>query len=160
MGVGELAGDFREFLKLLNVHHAEYLLIGGHAVAYHGFPRATGDMDIWIAMTPENGARIVKVLADFGFGKTGATPQMFQEEDRIIRMGRAPLRIEILTTISGVSFAECYERRQTVQVSGIAVPIIGLEDLVKNKAASVRPKDRIDCDELRKRLKPGRSRPK
>ena len=89
-------------MKLLNEHHVEYLLIGGYAVGYYGYPRATGDIDIWIAANQANAEKIMAALEEFGFGDTGMTADLFVEPDQIVRMGNPPLRIEILTTISGV----------------------------------------------------------
>src|SRR5215204_1917457 len=107
----ELPFDFKEFLKLLNENGVRYLLIGGYAVSYHGYPRATGDMDLWIAIHPENAERVVGALRDFGFDVPGLSVELFLKPDQIIRMGMPPVRIEITTTIAGVEFAECYAAR-------------------------------------------------
>jgi predicted nucleotidyltransferase len=143
-----LPPDFKEFLQLLNDHQVEYLLIGGYAVGYHGYPRATGDMDIWVAVNPSNAANIVAALNDFGFGNTNLTPDLLLEEQKIIRMGNPPLRIELLTSVSGVDFATCYGRRIIETIDGITVPIIALDDLKTNKQASARRKDLNDLDNL------------
>jgi len=143
-----LPPDFKEFLQLLNDHQVEYILIGGYAVGYHGYPRATGDMDIWIAMSPDNATNIVTALNEFGFGNTNLTSDLFLEEQKIIRIGNPPLRIELLTSVSGVDFASCYARRITETIDGIPVPIIALEDLKANKQASARRKDLNDLDNL------------
>jgi predicted nucleotidyltransferase len=132
----------------LNDHQVEYILIGGYAVGYHGYPRATGDMDIWIAMSPDNATNIVTALNEFGFGNTNLTSDLFLEEQKIIRIGNPPLRIELLTSVSGVDFASCYARRITETIDGIPVPIIALEDLKANKQASARRKDLNDLDNL------------
>jgi predicted nucleotidyltransferase len=146
MATIRLPSDFSEFLKLLNSIGAEYLLIGGYAVNYYGSSRSTGDMDIWIARDAENAAKVVSVLRDFGFG--AATLEMFSTPDQIIRMGVPPLRLEILTSISGVDFEECYARRELAKVEGIFVPVIRLEDLKRNKLASGRLKDLADLEDL------------
>ncbi len=99
-----LPPDFKEFLKLLSAHQIKYLLIGGYAVGYHGYPRATADMDIWIAMSSENAGKVVTALKQFGFNVPDLAVEMFLKPNQIIRMGVPPVRIEILTTISGVSF--------------------------------------------------------
>ena len=104
----QLPQDFRDFLRLLNSHKVEYLLIGGYVVGYHGYPRATGDIDIWIAMHPENAIKMVEVLKMFGFDVLGLSADIFLKEGHVIRMGCSPIRIEILTTISGVQFDECF----------------------------------------------------
>ena len=140
--------DFKECLKLLNAHQVEYLPIGGYAVAYHGYPRATGDMDIWIATHPENTRKVVEVLKEFGFDQPDLTPQLFQQKDRIIRMGMPPVRIEIATGISGVSFGDCYAARVVDLMDGIAVSLIDLAHLKINKRAAGRHKDLDDLDNL------------
>jgi len=144
----EFPQDFSEFLKLLNAHHVEYLLIGGFAVAMHGYPRATADMDVWVARRRSNGERIVACLREFGFDTPNLTPELFDEPDRIIRMGEAPLRIEILTSIDGVSFDDCAQRAETQSVDGTPVPVISLADLKTNKRASGRAKDIDDLENL------------
>lgn len=144
----ELPEDFREFLNLLRSHGVEYLLIGGYAVGYHGFPRATGDMDIWIALNPANAERVVDTLREFGFDTPQLAPSLFLQEGSMVRMGNVPLRIEILTSISGVSFDECYRDRVVDLLDGIEVSIISLPHLKANKQASGRYKDLMDLEEL------------
>lgn len=148
MATVHLPPDFKEFLQLLNSHHVEYLLIGGYAVGYYGYPRATADMDIWIAIEPENAAKVVKVLQAFGFGVEEVTPDLFLKAEQIIRMGMPPVRIEILTTISGVSFEECYAVRQVDVLDGVEVNLISLDHLKVNKKASGRYKDLNDLENL------------
>ena len=148
MATVHLPPDFKEFLQLLNSHQVEYLLIGGYAVGYYGYPRATADMDIWIAIAPENAAKVVTVLQTFGFGVDEVTPDLFLKEEQIIRMGLPPVRIEILTTISGVSFAECYAERQVDVLDGVEVNLISLAHLKVNKKASGRYKDLNDLENL------------
>ncbi len=143
-----LPPDFKEFLQLLNTHHVKYLLIGGYAVGYYGYPRATADLDIWIEKKPANADKIVRVLQDFGFGAKNLTPDLFLEEKKIIRMGVPPVQIEILTTISGVSFEECYAARQVDELDGIDVSLISLDHLKVNKKASGRHKDLNDLENL------------
>jgi predicted nucleotidyltransferase len=140
--------DLREFLKLLNSARVEYLIIGGYAVAYYGYPRATGDLDVWVAVSDTNARKLVRSLKDFGFDLPNLKPEIFLEKDRIIRFGEPPLRIEILTSISGVSFDDCFSRRARVRLDGLRVNLISLEDLKKNKVASGRPKDLDDLTEL------------
>ena len=144
----ELPPDFKEFLKLLNDHRVEYLLIGGYAVGYHGYPRATNDLDIWIALHPDNAGRVVTVLKEFGFYMPEVTTDLFLQESRIVRMGVPPMRIEILTGISGVEFHECFSRRVLERIGGIDVPLISLTDLKANKKAAGRHKDLDDLEHL------------
>lgn len=140
--------DFKEFLKLLNSHHAEYLLIGGYAVGIHGYPRPTGDMDIWIRRTPENARLTAQALTDFGFALDGPIKALLNEENKIVRMGVPPMRLEIITTISGVDFDACYPQRFVYDLDGIPVAVIGLDDLKANKRASGRYKDLNDLEQL------------
>jgi predicted nucleotidyltransferase len=140
--------DLREFLKLLNSTRVEYLLVGGYAVGYYGYPRATADLDIWVAISNKNAAKLVRVLKRFGFDVPDLTPQVFLQSDQVIRFGEPPLRIEILTTISGVAFDDCFARRARVLFDGLRVNLISLRDLLKNKAATGRPKDLDDLQAL------------
>ena len=144
----EFPGDFSEFLKLLNASDVEYLLVGGFAVAIHGYPRATADMDVWVARGVDNARRIVTALREFGFDVPSLTPELFLDPDRIVRMGVAPLRIELLTSIDGVEFDDCVGRAVFQDVEGSPIPVIGLDDLKTNKRASGRSKDLADLDNL------------
>lgn len=143
-----LPPDFREFLNLLNAHKVEYLIVGGYAVGYHGYPRATVDMDVWIAINAVNAERALAALKEFGFESTELTIDTFLKENRIVRMGVPPLRIEILTGIDGVTFDECYAERITDYIDGVAVSLINLRDLKINKIASGRAKDINDLENL------------
>ena len=143
--------DFREFLRLLNSKGVEYLVVGGWAVNYYGYSRPTGDIDLWVAAHPRNAAAIVEALREFGFGVGRLRPGLFLKPDQIVRLGRPPLRIELLTTISGVSFEECYRARASFMDGDMALPFISLRDLRRNKKASGRLKDLADLDELRPR---------
>jgi len=147
MDIG-LPKDFKDFLRLLDAEGVEYLLIGGYAVAYHGYPRATEDIDIWIASSPQNAQRIIRALKQFGFDVPELNPDLFLKPESIVRMGLPPLRIELSTTISGVDFAECYQFRVTEAIDGIPVSIINLPDLKKNKKASGRHRDLDDLERL------------
>ena len=144
----EFPVDFIEFLRLLGENDVEYLLVGGFAVAVHGYPRATADMDVWVARSKDNGRRIVAALRAFGFDDPELNESLFLEPDRIVRMGVAPLRIELLTSIDGVDFDECVVRAVDLDVAGNVIPVIGLDDLKANKLASGRSKDLADLDNL------------
>jgi hypothetical protein len=148
MDTTHLPPDFREFLQYLNANQVEYLLVGGYAVGYYGYPRATADIDVWIAISVENASRIVEALREFGFTIPDLKPELFLQKERIIRMGLPPVRIEVMTSISGVDFAECYARRLVVEMDGVPVSLIELADLKKNKKAAGRPKDLADLDQL------------
>ncbi len=148
MATIHLPRDFKEFLKLLNAHHVEYLLIGGYAVNYHGYPRATADMDIWIAVHPANADRVVTALREFGFDLPDLSPELFLRDWQIVRLGVPPVQIEISTTISGVEFAECYTKRVEDTLDEVPVSLISLEHLRRNKKASGRHQDLADLEHL------------
>ncbi len=143
-----LPSDFREFLRLLNSHSVEYLLIGGYAVGYYGYPRATGDMDLWVSATAENARKVLAVMEDFGFSGQEASLEALVKPGHIVRMGIPPLRIELFTTISGREFSDCYGRRVTAIVDDVNVSFIALDDLRINKKASGRLKDLSDLEQL------------
>ena len=143
-----LPPDFKEFLNLLKGKNIQYLWIGGYAVGYHGYPRATNDMDIWIAIDPKNAEQMVLVLKEFGFDTPQLSKELFLKKNSIVRMGIAPMRIEILTTISGVNFEECFKQRVVEEIDGIEVNIISLKQLKINKKSSGRHKDLDDFENL------------
>ena len=148
MATIHLPPDFKDFLKLLNEHKVQYLLIGGYAVGYHGYPRATADMDIWVAIHPDNAGKIVAVLCEFGFDVPELTADLFLQEKQIVRMGVPPVKLEIVTSISGVEFDECYQERITDVLDGVKVDLIDLTHLKINKKASGRYKDLADLENL------------
>lgn len=148
MAIPALAMDFKEFLKLLDSNHVEYLLIGGYAVGIYGYVRATNDLDIWIDRSAENAAKTERALREFGFASAGLTAEIFLEPNNVIRMGVPPIRIEILTSISGVEFGPCYGEKEMIQIEGLVVPVISLARLRENKAASGRAKDLADLENL------------
>lgn len=148
MATSPLPSDFSEFLRLLNEHDVEYLLIGGYAVGYYGYVRATADMDIWIGLSEENAERMVDVLQEFGFGVRELETGLFMREDRIVRMGVPPMRIEIMTSISGVNFGDCFADRVVAEWDDLRVNVISLEKLKENKRASARLQDLSDLEHL------------
>jgi predicted nucleotidyltransferase len=148
MATVRLPPDFKDFLKLLKEHNVRYLLIGGYAVGYHGYPRATADMDIWVAMQPTNAEKIVTVLREFGFDNPELSTDLFLKEGQIVRMGVPPVKLEITTSISGVEFDECYRDRVIANLDGIEVNFISLKHLKINKKASGRYKDLNDLENL------------
>ena len=147
----EFPKDFKEFLQLLNSKKVEYLVIGGYAVGYHGYPRATGDMDVWIALNEKNALKIVNALKEFGFDIPELKKEMFLKEEKIIRMGVPPMRLEIITTIDGVDFRKCFKDRVIADFESLQVNFISKEDLLINKRASGRPKDLVDYSKLQKK---------
>jgi len=148
MGTVRLPPDFKEFLRLLNLHQVEYLVIGGYAVGYHGYPRATADMDVWIRIEPGNAEGMVVVLKEFGFNVPELSADLFLKENQIVRMGVPPVKVKIMTTISGVGFEECYAERVVDELDGIEVHLISLRHLKVNKRASGRHKDLNDLENL------------
>lgn len=133
---------------MLNSKNVDYLLIGGYAVGYHGYPRATNDLDIWIAIHPENANQMVSVMREFGFDLPELSVDSFLKERQIIRLGNPPIRIEILTVISGVDFSECYAECVIDTIDGVEVNIISLPRLIENKKANGRFKDLDDLEHL------------
>lgn len=144
-----LHNDFKDLLKLLTSTGAEYLLVGGYAVAFHGHPRTTGDMDIWIPIDKANSAKVRQALVEFGIPESSIPTEILLQENKVIRMGVPPIRIELHTGISGVAFEDCYSRRVAAVVDDTPVNLISLEDLKNNKAASGRHKDLDDLENLK-----------
>ncbi len=140
--------DFKEFIQLLNDNQVRYLIVGGYAVALHGYPRYTKDIDIWVELARENAARIVKALDQFGFASLGLKENDFLVEDQIIQLGYAPNRIDILTTLPGVTFEGCYDKRLLVEIDGVKASFIDLDNLRKNKKATGRLQDLADLEKL------------
>lgn len=146
--MAKLQADLKEFIGLLNSHDVEYLLVGGHAVAFHGHPRFTGDIDFFIRATPENVQRLLSTLAAFGFGSVGISESDLVESGRVLQLGHPPNRIDILTSISGVTFEAAWKSRIESKLDDQPVVIIGWSELVKNKKAAARPKDLADVEKL------------
>lgn len=140
--------DFKEFIESLNANDVRYLLVGGYAVALHGHPRYTKDMDVWVEMSDENAARIVRALEQFGFSSLELKAKDFLEPDQIIQLGYPPRRIDVMTTLPGVEFTECFKGRLVVDIEGVSVNFIDLEHLKKNKRASGRYQDLADLENL------------
>ncbi len=141
---------FQEFIELLESHGVRYLIVGGYAVGFHGFPRYTGDLDVFIAISEENAGKMMEVFSKFGFPDLGLSKEDFLQDEIVVEIGREPLKIQVLTGIDGTTFEECYNGRADLQLGDRKVPIIGFDDLLKNKAASQRAKDRIDLEELKR----------
>jgi len=143
-----LPRDFNEFLRLLEDEKVEYLLIGGFAVGFYGYPRPTADMDVWIAVNPANAARTVKALERFGMRSPELNDDLFLTKGPVIRMGVPPLRLEIQTDIAGVDFDDCFRRRRRVVIDDIEINLVDLADLRTNKRAAGRHKDLDDLEHL------------
>jgi len=143
-----LSKDFEEFIELLNRHKVRYLVVGGYAVAFHGYPRYTKDLDVWIELSPENAHNVINALGEFGFGSLGLKPEDFLENDQIIQLGYPPNRIDILTTLKQIKFEDCYKKRVEVDIQGLKINFIDLENLKQNKRATGRPQDLADAENL------------
>jgi hypothetical protein len=143
-----LSKDFKEFIELLNEVKVRYLVVGGYAVAFHGHPRYTKDLDIWIDLSLDNANKIFEALKKFGFGALGLKPDDFLERDQIIQLGYPPNRIDILTTLKGLSFEDCYKARVEVEIQGLQINFIDIESLKQNKWATGRPQDLADAENL------------
>ena len=149
-----LSNDLREFIHLLNTKSVKYVIVGAWALAFHGRPRYTGDVDIFVAREPDNADRLMEVIEAFGFGRSGIERDDFLKVDRVIQLGRAPNRIDLLTGISGVAFEEAWESREQGSISDIAVLVISRDLLIKNKRAANRDKDQADIKLLEKTRPP------
>ncbi|MFQ5401559.1 MAG: DUF6036 family nucleotidyltransferase [Anaerolineae bacterium] len=143
-----LTPDFKEFIQSLNDNEVRYLVVGGYAVAFHGHPRFTKDVDIWVWIDEQNAANLVKALDQFGFASLGLTAEDFLEPDIIIQLGYPPNRIDLITSLKGVEFSDCYAQRVEEMVDGVALPFIDLENLKKNKKAVGRLQDLVDLENL------------
>lgn len=140
--------DFREFIECCIAHDVRFLIVGGYALAAHGHPRFTKDLDVWVWLDPGNAARVIGALDQFGFESLGLTEADFLTPDTVVQLGYPPKRIDILTSIDGVAFEDCYPDRLVVELDGVPVPFIALEHFVTNKRASARPQDLADLDVL------------
>jgi len=143
--------DWREFLELLNSNEVEYLVVGAFAVAFHGFPRYTADLDLLVRPTDENANRVLRALSEFGFGQMGIQAADLRTPGTVVQLGVTPNRIDLLTAISRVSFEEAWAGRCEVELDGIATHFIGRAALLRNKERTGRARDLGDAEELRKR---------
>ena len=139
--------DFKEFAELLNAHRVDYLVVGGYALAAHGHPRYTGDIDFWLDRGLDNIARLLTALQEFGFGSLALKAEDFAP-DTVIQLGQPPRRIDLLMGIDGVNFDDCFERREVITIDGLPLNFIGLDDFKANKRATGRLKDLADLEAL------------
>jgi predicted nucleotidyltransferase len=140
--------DFRELLALLGRHDVRFLVVGGYSVALHGHPRYTKDLDLWILADATNADRLLHALDAFGFGSLGLSSSDFTTPGQVVQLGVAPARIDLLTSLTGVDFDACWSRRVNVEVDGLRLPVISLDDLRVNKRALGRHQDLADLDAL------------
>jgi hypothetical protein len=143
-----LEKDLREFVALLNALNVRYLVVGAYAVAYHGYPRYTADIDLFIERSHDNALRLMQVIEQFGFADLKLSADDFLEEDQVIQLGVSPNRIDILTFLSGVTFQEAWASREQSEIDSLSVPFISKEMLKRNKAATGRMQDLADLEHL------------
>jgi predicted nucleotidyltransferase len=146
--------DFEDFIQFLNQYEVDYMIVGGYAMAFHGSPRYTGDLDIWIDISESNAEKMLLVIQAFGFSSLGFKKEDFLKENLINQIGYPPLRIDILTNIDGIDFKEAYTQKQVIEIEDLKANYIGLRDLIQNKKTSGREKDIIDVKTLQKKQKP------
>jgi hypothetical protein len=137
----KLSKDFQDLLKLLNLHSVRYLVVGGYATSVHAVPRYTKDIDLWMDRSPENAQALMRALEAFGFGSLGLQASDFLADDTIVQLGYEPNRVDLLTSLKGVEFGECYDRRLEAEVEGINLPFIAALDLITNKSSVGRTQD-------------------
>jgi hypothetical protein len=147
MGIG-MNRDFAEMLDALSAAGAEYLVVGAHALAAHGRPRATGDLDIWIRPDSENASRVWAALVQFGAPLTDITEQDLQTPELVFEIGVVPARIDLLTTLTGLNFEEAWQNRSVFRIDGRDIPFLSREDLIRNKSALGRTRDLADIEDL------------
>ena len=144
--------DFKEFIQSLNDNQVRYLIVGGYAVALHGYPRYTKDLDIWIELNPANAAKLIKALDQFGFSSLGLRVEDFLEADQIVQLGYPPNRIDLITSMPGVDFEGCFTSRVKVMIDDVLINFIDLENLKKNKRAVGRLQDLADLENLEQEI--------
>jgi predicted nucleotidyltransferase len=154
-----LAKDFRDLLRVFGAHDVRFLVVGAYALAVLGRPRATGDLDVWIDATPENAARTLEALREFGAPLHDLRAADLSTPGVVFQIGLPPLRIDLLTAIDGVDFPKAWPRRLAANFDGVRVPVIGREDFLANKRATGRTRDRADAEGLAPRRRPSRRRP-
>ena len=144
-----LPKDWRAFIESLNSSGVEYLIVGALALAHHGFPRYAGALDVFVRNTPENAQRLEAALARFGFGSVGLKAADFVNSYQVIQLGVAPNRVDLLTSLTGVTFEDAWAGRVEGDLGGIRANFIGRQTLIENKQATGRPQDHADLDALR-----------
>ena len=147
----QLNKDLREFAELLNSNRVEFVVVGAFAVGWHGFPRFTGDLDVLVRPTIENGAAVVEAIRQFGFASLGITREDFAHPGQVVQLGFQPSRIDVITSITGVEFEDAWAGKIAGDIDGLPVFFIGFDDLIRNKESTGRPKDLLDADQLRQR---------
>ncbi len=144
----EVQQDFKELLQLFNVHKVEYMIVGGYALAFHGAPRYTGDIDILVKPDEKNAASVLAALDEFGFGSLGLEKSDFTYSEKVVQLGVPPVRVDIITSLTGVSWGEAFEGRMKGEYGNIYVYYLGRKQFISNKRAMARKKDLADLEAL------------
>ena len=140
--------DYKDILSAFDEEKVEYLLVGAYALAVHGLARATGDIDLWVKRSEENAGKIMRALDAFGAPLSEISKEHFMTPELVFQIGVAPRRIDLLTSLTGVTFEEAWPEREEIELEGIRIPVIGRAHLIQNKRATGRPKDLADADWL------------
>jgi len=140
--------DFKEFIELLNKNDVKYLVVGGYALAFHGYPRFTKDIDFWVWVDEVNAKNIITTLKEFGFSSMGLKEDDFLSSGYVVQLGQPPARIDLLTSATGLDFETCYESREQIEIQGLEIDFIDLESFKKNKKAVGRHQDLADLENL------------
>ena len=146
--------DYRDILQSFLDEDVDFILVGAYALASHGYPRATMDIDIWVKATPDNAEKVYRALSEFGAPMDAVSVSDFSEEGAIFQIGVAPRRIDIITRISGVNYIEASAAADSVEIDGLTIKILSAEHLIRNKLATGRPKDIDDAENLRRQINP------
>ncbi len=144
----EVQPDFKELLELFNAHKVEYMIVGGYALAFHGAPRFTGDIDIFVRSDTENALHVIDALSEFGFGDLGLKAEDFNFPDKVVQLGVPPVRVDLITSLTGVTWEEAYSHRTKGMFGDVSVYFIGLKEFISNKKATGRKKDLADLEAL------------
>lgn len=144
----EIQKDFKEFFALFNAHKVEYVIVGGYALAFHGAPRYTGDIDVLVRAEESNAQRILTALSDFGFSELDLAVNDFSDPDRVLQLGMPPVRIDILTSLTGITWQEASTDTLDLDYGGVPVKVVGREALLANKRATGRAQDLADIEAL------------
>lgn len=154
-----LPKDFKDLLKILSDNEVQYMIVGGYALSLYAAPRATGDIDIFVKIDQDNADRILKSLKEFGFGGLGITEQDLLTPEQVLQLGYPPNRIDILTGIEGVSWEEAFQNRKNIVHDDLVLPVIGKDELIKNKLSTGRIKDMADVEKIRLGIPAGKDNP-
>lgn len=146
--------DFKEFIESLRSSAVDFLVVGAHALAAHGKPRYTGDLDIWVRPEKTNIERLLKALNAFGFDSLGLKSADFETPEAMVQLGYPPARIDLLTAIDGVTFDQAFAKKLDCNMNGTLLPVISIDDLIRNKLAVGRPKDLVDVAMLQEDQEP------